>query len=483
MFYRRYRQSVNLMGRPDSISYAVSSSVTNSAQSVTVFNMQQYQSGKICAVPGIPLTDRPRKKRKKRIMVKQRKSLNESNLTSHCVLPCQRSVSSLSDSFISTKPEGAKTKRLPRIMSPSRLDELAAPSNRQNMLSMSLVIKNNERKKKLPLLVAIKPENERSEKERFMRASFNYNPYFVYKGEADNAIMDKFRDPSNKYLTQAILIMEKAIGHFGSYENFEEITGGKILNRSQIYLLVKRYISREELEDEVVINLSEDLLSRGSMSRAKGKAVLSVRSVNLREHWAEGLLRHELGTHYLRSCNNRYQPWYSCRVRRELAMEPMNPTEEGLASLHSVLFREKPFLWRAALLYYTTYMASKLSFKELFSDLEKFVYSPNVRWDYCLRAKRGQVDTSRPGSFCKDQVYLEGLLQLLKRRRILDFPLLVRLGKVSFEDVNRESVTELANLTNTRIPWFMEDLTVYHRQLDHIAHTNGLTDNILSTVD
>ena len=78
-------------------------------------------------------------------------------------------------------------------------------------------------------------------------------------------------------------------------------------------------------------------------------------------------------------------------------MGPINPTEEGLASLNSVLFRERPYLWRAALLYYTTYMASKLSFMELFMDIEKFVYSPAVRWDYCMRSKRGQTDTSRPG--------------------------------------------------------------------------------------
>jgi len=35
--------------------------------------------------------------------------------------------------------------------------------------------------------------------------------------------------------------------------------------------------------------------------------------------------------------------------------------------------------------------------KELFVDLEKFVNDPLVRWDYCIRAKRGQADTSRPG--------------------------------------------------------------------------------------
>ncbi|RUS78150.1 hypothetical protein EGW08_014079 [Elysia chlorotica] len=474
MFYRRYRHSVSLMGRPESITCNFPSSASSSAQNATLLNMQEYQSGRNYASYGA-LTDRPHKKRKKRSVAKHQKSSD--------IFQFQRSSSSLSDSFLPIKQLGTKTKRLPRLMSPSRLDELAAPSHRQHMLTMSLIVKNNEKKKKLPLLVAIKPENERSEKERFMRASFNYNPYFVYKGVADDDVMDKFRDPSDKYLSQAILIMERAIRYFGSYEHFEEITGGKILNRSQIYSLIKRYISREELEEEVVINLSEDLLSRGSMTRAKGKSVLSVRSVNLREHWAEGLLRHELGTHYLRSCNNRHHPWNSNRVRRDLGMGPINPTEEGLASLHSVLFREKPFLWRAALLYYTTYMASKLSFKELFSDLERFVHSPNVRWDYCLRAKRGQVDTSRPGSFCKDQVYLEGLLQLLKRRRVLDFHLLVRLGKVSFEDVDRECVTEIAQLTNTRIPWFMEDLTLYHRQLDHIAYTNGLTNDILSTVD
>ena len=202
MFYRRYRHSVSLMGRPDSISYAFPPSVSSSAQSVTLLKMQDCQSRRNHVSHGAPLTDRPRKKRKKRSVVKQHKSFNENNLSSSHVLPCQRSISSLSDSFLPMKQVGIKTKKLPRLMSPSRLDELAAPSNRQNMLSMSLVVKNNEKKKKLPLLVAIKPENERSEKERFMRASFNYNPYFVYKGVADDDIMDKFRDPSDKYLSQ-----------------------------------------------------------------------------------------------------------------------------------------------------------------------------------------------------------------------------------------------------------------------------------------
>ena len=54
-------------------------------------------------------------------------------------------------------------------------------------------------------------------------------------------------------------------------------------------------------------------------------------------------------------------------------------------------------MWRAAMLYYTVVRASDLSFSALFHDLAKFAREPAVRWDYCLRAKRGLSDTSEPG--------------------------------------------------------------------------------------
>ena len=95
--------------------------------------------------------------------------------------------------------------------------------------------------------------------------------------------------------------------------------------------------------------------------------------------------------------NNRYHDWYNWKTRRDMNLKPINPTEEGLASLHSVLLRKDPSLWRAALLYYTAYQAAFLSLKELFRDLGRFVRDPYTRWDYCIRAKRGQGDTSQPG--------------------------------------------------------------------------------------
>lgn len=105
------------------------------------------------------------------------------------------------------------------------------------------------------------------------------------------------------------------------------------------------------------------------------------------------------GTHYFRGFNNNSQPWCNWNGRRKHGLKPINPTEEGLASIHSVLFRKDPFLWRAALLYYTVYQASQMSFSQLFQDVGKFVKDPNTRWDYCVRAKRGWTDTSQPGGF------------------------------------------------------------------------------------
>lgn len=166
------------------------------------------------------------------------------------------------------------------------------------------------------------------------------------------------------------------------------------------------------------------------------------------------------GTHYLRGVNNARQPWHSTEGRLQYGLRPANPTEEGLASLHSVLFRKQPFLWRAALLYYTIHRAARMSFRQLFQDLACYVQDADVRWEYCVRAKRGQTDTSLPGGcphvgvagcegskgrasglgaqssplptgcFSKDQVYLDGIVHILRHRRTIDFPLLTSLGKV-----------------------------------------------------
>ncbi|XP_005041368.1 PREDICTED: uncharacterized protein KIAA0895 homolog [Ficedula albicollis] len=330
---------------------------------------------------------------------------------------------------------------------------------------------------KLCLLTAIKPSNVEKEKVKFFDSDFTYNPQFEYENPALPNVLAKHSHASDRFLKQSINIMKRTLQKYGSYEKFEQAAGGSLLTKSRIWNHVRKYMVKEGCLGEIVVHLTEDLLSRASMTVVNGRPTLTINVSTAREHWLEGMLRHEIGTHYFRGFNNNSQPWCNRNGRRKHGLKPINPTEEGLASIHSVLFRKDPFLWRAALLYYTVYQASQMSFSQLFQDVGKFVKDPNTRWDYCVRAKRGWTDTSQPGCFNKDQVYLDGILRILRYRESIDFHLLTALGKISYEDVDR--LKGLAVIENMRVPHFLQDHTRYMEHLKKIMEVNELTDEEL----
>ncbi|XP_056628051.1 microtubule-associated tyrosine carboxypeptidase [Triplophysa dalaica] len=324
------------------------------------------------------------------------------------------------------------------------------------------------------LLVALRPINLEQERQTFFESNYEYEPQFEYAPPEPISVLEKYKEGSGLFLTQAVGIMECVLRKYGTYEGFEEVTGGNLLPKSQVWAATRKYLLKEGCVGEVVVCLSDELLSQAVMMVERCRPTLTINLSGARQHWLEGMLRHEIGTHYLRGVNNGMQPWATSVGRKQFGLKPANPTEEGLASLHSVLLRKQPFLWRAALLYYTVYHATNMSFGQLFRHIARFVQDPAVRWEYCLRAKRGQTDTSKPGCFSKDQVYLDGILRLLRHRRNIDFKILTSLGKVSYEDVER--LRHLAVLKRTRIPHFMQDEERYLQHLDHIVTVNELND-------
>lgn len=52
-------------------------------------------------------------------------------------------------------------------------------------------------------------------------------------------------------LLQAVRIMELALERYGSYERFEQVTGGSLLSKTQIYHNVKKYMEKEGCVGEV----------------------------------------------------------------------------------------------------------------------------------------------------------------------------------------------------------------------------------------
>ncbi|XP_044192326.1 uncharacterized protein KIAA0895 isoform X1 [Thunnus albacares] len=356
----------------------------------------------------------------------------------------------------------------------------SSPRTKLPSLHKAAIAREVENAKKLCILTAIKPSNVEKEKAKFFKSDFNYNPQFEYSNPVSPLILARHNNASDRFLTQAVHIMELALHRYGSYEKFEQVTGGSLLTKSRIWHNVKKYMEKEGCMGEIVVQVTDDLLSRASMTVVNSRPTLTINISTAREHWLEGMLRHEIGTHYFRGINNCHQPWSSSMGRKKHNLKPLNPTEEGLASIHSVLFRKDPTLWRAALLYYTVYQASHMSFSQLFHNLGRFVQDPNTRWDYCVRAKRGQTDTAEPGCFSKDQVYLDGILKILRHRDKINFPLLMTLGKVSFEDVDR--LKTVAQMENVRIPHFMQDQAKYAEQLTKIMAVNELTDEELRTI-
>jgi len=97
-----------------------------------------------------------------------------------------------------------------------------------------------------------------------------------------------------------------------------------------------------------------------------------------------------------------------------------------------------------------------------------------------MRAKRGLTDTSRPGGFCKDQMYLTGALTVLRRRKEIDFRALY-MGKVSLDDAERLKREGIAVLDGLKLPVFLQDEEAYRRKLDVVVECNGLSDDVLCT--
>ncbi|CAH2301124.1 Hypothetical predicted protein [Pelobates cultripes] len=332
-------------------------------------------------------------------------------------------------------------------------------------------------KKEYIHLVGMKPSNLKREKDRFFKSNFMYNPQFDFGKPPLPSASVQHSQASNRFLQVAINIIENTLKKYTNYENYQQVTGGNLLTTKQIYQQARKYMETEGCQGEIAVNITEDVVLQASMGTVKRQPTMTINVSMAREQWLQGTLRHEIGTHYFRTVNNSKQPWNNSKGREKYGLEPENPTEEGLATIHSLLFHPDPDLCRVALLYYTIYQASSMSFSELFEHLKIFVKDPDARWYYCVRAKRGQTDTSQPGCCNKDQVYLEGVLHILRHRHAIDFKLLMAMGKVSYLDINR--LKKVAMLSKPRIPHYLKDRNQYMMGLEKIMQVNELTDTLL----
>jgi len=346
--------------------------------------------------------------------------------------------------------------------------------DKEEMTQAPQNFKSPKKKKGYTALSEMVPLNLEEERLKFFERGFKGNPQFEYS--TSGVFKQQFDKPHTKYMKVAKMILNQCISEYGTDEIYLEKTGGRLITKEETEKYFENYINEHGLDGLLDIVFSEKTVAPTSVihePNGKSRVVISL-PIAYRENTIMGVMHHEIGTHYVRKYNDRLQPWFKNRKKYEL--KPYLIIEEGLAALNQTLVpalgsRKTPYLWNAALHYYSCYMSSILGFEALFNELEKYIKNPIKRWKECVRVKRGIADTSQSGGMYKDQVYLRGAIEILKKRKKLDF-ILLHSGKINVKDLQRLTKMGVIRQDGWKLPTFLKDLEQYKAGLNYIAEAN-----------
>lgn len=314
------------------------------------------------------------------------------------------------------------------------------------------------------ILRRLTPTNLLEEKEKFLLDQ-NYNPQFVYEEPTFEHELVQHGIPSKKYYDLAQEIIDRT--YFGRNEEDLNMLEGKQLDQDDVTQKISDFLKMHHLEDTIDIVWSHSFISRTTISAESIKLRLPV---DFRREGLLGMLYHEIGTHALRRINYEQQPWF--KRKKKYGFSDYLKTEEGLASLHTLLPKSFQSAYVQALRYMVVEVAQKASFVELWNYLGKYVQNFERRWIICIRGKRGLTDTSLPGGFSKDLVYFEGLVDVWQWLTKNDCRLNeVYFGKLAIEDIDK--AVQLNPHFEPRLPsFYVLDKESYQKNIANIGKEN-----------
>lgn len=318
----------------------------------------------------------------------------------------------------------------------------------------------------MSLLSRTVPVNLQEEMGKFMENP-KLNPQFLYHEPLTEKKLQKYGLPQPKVLEIAQEIVDRAYWH----RNEEDLImlRGKLLSQPEVVDKINTFLDMHGLEDRFNLAWSSSFVTRTSITTDTIKLKLPS---SFRHQDLLGMLYHEIGTHALRRINYEQQPWF--QKKKDLKFANYLKTEEGLASLHSLLPRDFKLAYNIALKYLTVEYALTHSFVEVWDWLERYTQHPQRRWLKTFRVKRGLEDTAHPGAFTKDLVYFEGMIsvwQWLNKHSFDITPLYF--GKIALEDLKR--AVELNPDFEPLLPsFYFLSPQQYAEQQQEIGETNFL---------
>jgi hypothetical protein len=310
------------------------------------------------------------------------------------------------------------------------------------------------------------PLNLFEEKEKFF-VDQSKNPNFTYVRDFSRVELAKFGLPINSLFEHAKNILEKAFFSFSESDLFN--MEGQKLTQAEVQLRTKNHLANYSLSDNISIVWSERFAARTAMGTDEIRFRLPC---DFREEGFKGMLFHEIDTHALRYFNYRQQPWF--KKKSQFGFSDYLSTEEGLAVLHGQIPHTNKLLYIAALRYFAVWHAQRGSFLDVWRALTPFVQSLERRWIICTRVKRGLCDTSQPGGFSKDSLYLSGPIEMYKwmQKNNYNIPPLYY-GKLAWQDIDK--AVALNPDYQPLIPSFYSDSPErYAEEIDIIAKANSI---------
>lgn len=308
------------------------------------------------------------------------------------------------------------------------------------------------------------PTNLLSEKEKFF-SDENYNPQFVYKDQIPEKKLVTYGQPSPKYLQLAQEIVSRA--YFGRNEQDLMMLEGKEVSKEKVDQTVRSFLQMHKLDSEYQIKWSSSYTARAAVNKNTIKLRLPA---DFRKEGLLGMIYHEIGTHAIRRFNYKKQPWFG--KKKSFGFSNYLKTEEGLASINTLVPKSFKSSYNVALRYLAVSKAQQSSFSNTWRFLKQYVQNPERRWDIVYRQKRGLKDTSKPGGYTKDLTYFGGMIDVWKYLEMNEFdPTQLYFGKLAVDDVDK--AVELNPKFEPLLPSFYTlNPTKYARTVQEIGKEN-----------
>ncbi|KUK79007.1 MAG: DUF1704 domain containing protein, partial [Microgenomates bacterium 39_7] len=308
----------------------------------------------------------------------------------------------------------------------------------------------------MSLVQDLTPINLEEEKQKFFDKNCKYNPQFKYKKLITSNMLFRYGKPKPNYLELAKELLEKAF-HNRTEADIRKIEG-EIIDLKKAKAMFNEYVIKNNLQKQIEMKCSQKFISKASFISNTFKVRLPIWH---RKNEFAGTLNHEIGTHAIRRINYVQQPFYKKKV--QLGFREYLYTEEGLASLHTLLGRKFKIDYTGALNYLSCQKAQELSFSDLFEFVTHYLEDQNRAWYYTFRHKRGLYDTNEGGGLTKDLVYFEGLIKVWLYLKDHSFDLRsLYWGKIAYEDINKAK--EMNPHFEPLLPYFYTNNTEKYQQ-------------------